>query len=53
MSDENEPIDSMVTPTPDLTDVRQLDDGGATALTGPIGPRCIGAFAFAVGLVVE
>jgi hypothetical protein len=34
MSDENEPVGSEVTSTPDLTDVRQLDDGGATALIG-------------------
>ncbi len=34
MSDESESTDSAVTSTPDLTDVRQLDDGGATALIG-------------------
>jgi len=34
MPDENAATDSSVTPTPDLTNVRQLDDGGATALIG-------------------
>jgi len=34
MPDENAATDSSVTPTPDLTSVRQLDDGGATALIG-------------------